>query len=104
MALGQGEAGGMISAIVEWKDRLLGRGAASISVPVFDGALKSNRIIEDAPIVATLDAPADLATDGESLCVAAGPRVRRLAETGFTEVARFEAPITALACLGTGVF
>jgi hypothetical protein len=104
MALGQGEAGGMISALTEWKDRLLGRGAASITVPVFDGALKSNRIVEDAQIVATLDAPEDLASDGESVFVADGPRLLRLDETGFTEIARFEAPITALACLGRGAF
>ena len=94
----------MISAIVDWKDRLLGRGAAAITVPVFDGALKSNRIVEDAQVVATLDAPEDLATDGESVFVTDGPRLLRLDRTGCAEIARFEAPITALACLGPGAF
>ena len=28
----------MIGAILDWKERLLGRGDASITVPVFDGA------------------------------------------------------------------
>jgi len=35
----------MTRALLEWKDRLLGRGDASITVPVFDGALKSNNIL-----------------------------------------------------------
>lgn len=94
----------MMTALVEWKDRLLGRGAASITVPVFDGALKSNRFIEDAQVVATLDAPEDLATDGESLFVADGSRLLRLESGGLAEVAHFDKPITALARLGRDAF
>ena len=36
----------MIGALLDWKDRLLGRADASITVPVFDGALKSNNLLE----------------------------------------------------------
>ena len=67
----------MIDALLEWKDRLLGRGDASITVPVFDGALKSNNILEEAATFAALEAPEDLATDGRSLFVADGGTVLR---------------------------
>ena len=92
----------MIGAVKEWADRLLGRGGASITVPVFDGALKSNQILEDAPTFAQLEAPEDLASDGTSLFVADGVRVLRYAAVPGSEgtvVASFEQPVTALACL-----
>ena len=98
----------MIGAILDWKERLLGRGDASITVPVFDGALKSNNLLEQAPLFASLEAPEDLATDGEALYVADGLTVRRyeLTAAGGThdgaEVARFDKPVTALACLPGG--
>ena len=100
----------MIGALLDWKDRLLGRSDASITVPVFDGALKSNNLLEDAPVFATLDAPQDLATDGSSLFVANGKTVLRydLASPGIevhavaTEVHRFERSVSALACLPDG--
>ena len=98
----------MISTLVEWKDRLLGRGDASITVPVFDGALKSNNILEEAQVFAALDAPEDLATDGRSLFVANGCTVLRYdapssgAGVGPTEIHRFDQPVTALACLPAG--
>ena len=100
----------MIGALLDWKDRLLGRGDASITVPVFDGALKSNNLLEEAPVFATLDAPQDLATDGRSLFVANGKTVLRYdlaapgagASVGATEVQRFDRPVSALACLPGG--
>ena len=67
----------MIDALIDWKDRLLGRGDASITVPVFDGALKSNNLLEEAATFATLEAPEDLATDGRALYVADGGSVLR---------------------------
>ena len=97
-----------MGALMEWKDRLLGRGDASITVPVFDGALKSNHILEDAPVFVTLAAPEDLATDGRSLFVADGNTVKRYdvstagAAADAGEAHRFEQPVTALACLQSG--
>ena len=67
----------MIGALVEFKDKLLGRGAASITVPVFDGALKSNRLVEDADVVASFEAAEDIASDGHSLFIADGARILR---------------------------
>lgn len=98
----------MIEALLDWKDRLLGRGSASITVPVFDGALKSNNILEQAPVFATPDAPEDLASDGRSVYVADGNRVLRYdvspsgAGGGASEAQRFDEPVTALACLPAG--
>jgi len=96
----------MINALLEWKDRLLGRGDAAITVPVFDGALKSNNLLEDAAVFASLKAPEDLATDGHSLFVADGTTVLRYevgsAVPGSAEVRSFDRPVTAIACLPGG--
>jgi len=101
--------GALTQSVRALSDRLLGRGEAAITVPVFDGALKSNRLLEDAEVVATLAAPEDLATDGRSLFVADGSRVLRLdprPDTGSTaepvELHHFDQPVTALACLPGG--
>jgi hypothetical protein len=94
----------MIAALTAWKDRLLGRGDAAITVPVFDGALKSNRLIEDARIVATLEAPEDVASDGQSVFVADGARVLQLKSNGLEEVLRCTSTISALACMPGGGF
>ena len=93
----------MIAALLEWKDRLLGRGDAAITVPVFDGALKSNNLLEEAAVWAKLDAPEDLATDGQAVFVADGTTVLRYdaadRSASATVVHRFDRPVTALACL-----
>jgi hypothetical protein len=93
----------MIHALKQWTERLLGRGDASITVPVLDGALRSNRLIEDAEVVAELDAPEDLASDGHALYVADGTRVLRIDSAGAPTVAHtFERTVSALACLPGG--
>ena len=101
----------MIDALIDWKDRLLGRGDASITVPVFDGALKSNNLLEEAATFATLEAPEDLATDGRSLYVADGGSVLRYdlddapaagGSAAATTIHSGAAAVTALACLPGG--
>jgi hypothetical protein len=96
----------MIAAIKEWSDRLLGRGAASITVPVFDGALKSNTLVEDATVLAQLSAPADLATDGASVFVADGNKVWQHDGTSTQwaprEAASVNTAISAIACVPDG--
>ena len=93
----------MMTALREWKDRLLGRGDAAITVPVFDGALKSNNLLEEAAVWAQLGAPEDLATDGQSVFVADGATVLRYdpanRSASATVLHRFDRPVTALACL-----
>lgn len=97
----------MIQALRRWRDQTLGRGEASTTVPVLDGALKPNRLIEEAEFLAELDSPEDLATDGKAVFVADGNHVLRFdgAPDGpwtADEVARMGQPITALACLPDG--
>src|ERR1700739_949919 len=67
-----------IAALKTFRDPLLGRGDATITVPTFDGALKPNQILEKAEIVAQFNAPEDLATDGRSLYIADGTAILRL--------------------------
>lgn len=100
----------MIEAIVQWKDRLFGSGRASTTIPVLDGPLKSNNLLEEAFIFATLSHPEDLATDGEALYVANGTTVLRyaIAHVGEVvgaqpmEVIRFERRVSALCCIPGG--
>src|SRR5579872_1442254 len=92
----------MMAALRDWADRFLGRGDAAITVPPFDGALKPNQVLEEAGVFAELSAPEDLATDGTSLFATDGARVLRFADGAPAEVARFDRPITALACLADG--
>ncbi len=96
----------MMGALREWTDRLLGRGESSITVPVFDGALKSNRLVEDADELAQLGAPADLATDGQSVFFADGARVWQNGGAGVAwaprEAALVDGPVSAIACVPGG--
>ncbi|ESS15081.1 hypothetical protein MOLA814_00656 [Betaproteobacteria bacterium MOLA814] len=92
----------MIEAIYKLKDKLLGRGDAAITVPVFDGALKPNNLLEDAAVFASLKSAQDLATDGQNLFVADGQRVLRYDADIAHELHHFEQPVTALACLLEG--
>jgi hypothetical protein len=92
----------VIAALRTLTDQFLGRGAAAITVPIFDGALKANQILEQAEIFAELEAPEDLATDGTSLFVADGSAVLRYDGDLATTVAQVDGRITALAILPHG--
>ena len=92
----------MIETLTNWRDKLLGRGEAAITIPVLDGAFKPNRVLEDAAVLATLEAPEDLATDGKALFVADGNRVLRFTGAQHAEELRVDGTITALACLPQG--
>ena len=92
----------MIATIREIANRILGRGEATITVPSFDGALKPNQTLESATILLECEAPEDLATDGDSLLIADGARLLRLAGSSPTTVRTFERPISALATLPSG--
>jgi hypothetical protein len=87
----------MFDALRQFGDRLLGRGSAAITVPVMDGALKPNRVLDNAQVVASLADIDDLATDGRVLYATAGPVLYRLDGDRLSEVARFDADITAVA-------
>ena len=86
----------MIRALQHFSDRLFGRGDAATTIPPFDGPLRPNQLLEAAPVALSLEGAEDLASDGKELYAAAGSRVFRLSGNEFLEIARFEAPITAL--------
>lgn len=92
----------MIAAVRELANRILGRGEATITVPSFDGALKPNQWLESARIVLECAGAEDLATDGKTLYVADGMRLRRLDGSASTVVRAFDQPISALAILPAG--
>jgi hypothetical protein len=92
----------VIGALRSLTDQFLGRGSAAITVPIFDGALKPNQILEQAETFAELEAPEDLATDGTSLFVADGASVLRYDGDTATTVAQADGRITALAVLPHG--
>lgn len=92
----------MIGALRAIGDRILGRGDASITVPIFDGALKPNQLLENAEVVAQFDAADDIASDGQALLVSDGGRVLRLADGAEKEIAHFDRPVTALCAMADG--
>jgi hypothetical protein len=96
------EEAGMIGAISAFANRFLGRGEATITVPSFDGALKPNQRLESAQVLLECDSPEDLASDGTTLYLADGARLKRLEQGAATELRMFDRPISALAALPGG--
>jgi len=87
----------MLAAWNRFTDRLLGRGSAAITVPVMDGALKANRALDAAQVVAELPGIDDLASDGRTLWASAADTLYRLEGGTLVAAQRFDAPISALA-------
>ena len=93
----------MIGAVRDFANRLLGRGDATITVPSFDGALKPNQRLEaarDRARVRRAGGSRDRRHDALSSPTARG--LLRLEARAATEAARFDRPISALACLPDG--
>jgi hypothetical protein len=68
----------MIEAMRQFGDWILGRGEASITIPIFDGALKPNQMLEEAEVVAEFEDASDIAADRDGILVADGARIVRL--------------------------
>jgi len=101
----------MIEAMRQFGDWILGRGEASITIPIFDGALKPNQILENAEVVGEFEDASDIAADGEGILVADGTRVVRLVTAahdpsvaGYRATSPFEwgGNVTALCALPDG--
>jgi hypothetical protein len=92
----------VIGAVRDYWNRFLGRGDATIAVPLLDGALKPNQKLEEAETVLECAAPEDLATDGRATFLADGQRLLRLEAGGFIELRAFDQPISAIAVLSDG--
>jgi len=92
----------MIATLKAFGDRVLGRGDAAITVPIFDGALKPNQLLAGAETVGQFEDANDIATDGKTLLVVDGGRILSVGDGGSTEIARFDRSVTALCALPRG--
>jgi hypothetical protein len=92
----------MFDALRQFTDRVLGRGSAAITVPVMDGTLRPNRVLDQASVVAQLVGIDDLASDGRTLWASAGPVLWTRLGGNLTEARRFDAEITAIAVSAGG--
>ena len=72
----------MIEAMRQFGDWILGRGEASITIPIFDGALKPNQILEGAEVIGEFEDAGDIAADGAGILIADGMRMVRLRSKG----------------------
>jgi hypothetical protein len=93
----------MLTAIRNFSDRFLGRGDAAITVPVMDGALKANRVLDEATVVAELADIDDLASDGTTLWASAGRTLYRLNGDTLNASRSFDADISAIAVRDDGL-
>ncbi len=95
----------MLAALRHFSDRVLGRGDAAITVPVMDGALKANRVLDGATVVAELPGIDDIASDGTTLWASAGRVLYRLDGDGSKPMAarQLDAEISAIAVTRSGL-
>lgn len=94
-----------MSVMSQWFDNLLGRGSAATTVPILDGRLKPNALLDGAEVIASLQDANDMVVDADSLLIAAGSVVHRYhPDKGLFEICRFDAPVTAIAALGGDAF
>lgn len=92
----------MIRALKRAWDNFRGSGDAGVTVPPMDGALRPNRLLEEAALVLALPSPDDLADDGKGVLVSSGSEIRRLSNGGSDLVADLGSEITALAASPDG--
>lgn len=86
-------------------DRFFGEGEADTSVPVFDGALKPNGLLESAPVFLERPGLEDMAVAADGrLALACGTEVLRLGPGAAVEtIARMPSPVQALAAFRDGL-
>jgi Strictosidine synthase len=95
----------MTHALRLWLDRLLGSGAAAVTVPPLDGALKPNNRIENAPPGIAVVAPDDIAVSAKgAIIVSSGDQLFELGEDrSLSPMARAGGEITAIAAAPSGL-
>ncbi|MHC2538072.1 hypothetical protein ACVJMY_007641 [Bradyrhizobium diazoefficiens] len=89
--------------LVKWIDKVLGRREGAVTVPVLDGPFLSNQKLEAAPVLCQVDQVDNLVALGANLFASSGSgllRLRPTSSSGPETVARFDAPISAMAGLG----
>ena len=95
----------MIGALKRTWDNFRGAGEAAVTVPPMDGALRPNRLLEEAPKLLDITAPEDIATNGQRTFIAAGRQVLSLdmAANATTVAHEYAGDITAIALSPNGV-
>jgi hypothetical protein len=88
----------MMRALSEWRDRFLGREAASVTVPPLDGALKPNNLLEEAAHGLAVAEPDNLVLFGNIAVFSSGARLMR----GDEVLQTLSSSITALAAAPDG--
>lgn len=89
----------MMQVLSSWRDRFLGRGEASVTVPPLDGALKPNNLLEEAPAAFSAPEPDNLVLLGDRALYSSGVRVL----CGQEELLAALSPVTAMAASRAGV-
>lgn len=94
----------MIGAMRDWADRFLGRGAAAVTVPPLDGALKPNTRLDETPAGIAATEPDDIVVAKGVTYYSSGNQLFRVDAHGEAAAA-FDAPgaITALAATQAGM-
>lgn len=94
----------MLDAIGSAVSSIFNRRGSSLSVPILDGALKPNNLLEQAPVAAEREGIEDLAiSPGGEVYVACRNEVLRLEPAGgLRTVASYDRTVTALAAFGDG--
>jgi len=93
----------VIGALRRVWDNFRGSGEAAVTVPPMDGALRPNRLLEEARLVLQVEAPDDLARDEDGLLFSTEGKVLRLAKDASTHlVAEFGSNVTAIAASPNG--
>lgn len=87
-----------MGALADFRDRFLGRGAASVTVPPLDGALKPNSLLEDAAAGLLVVEPDNLVMFGDGAIFSSGNRLM----CGEAVLASLPSAITALASSPSG--
>lgn len=85
-------------------DAFLGRGAAAVTIPAMDGALRANTRLDGGIVLRTAPAPDNLVASGGQLLYSSANRVYRLLPERSADelVAEFGAAVTCLAADGSG--
>lgn len=82
-------------------DRFFGRGRYSTSIPIMDGPLRPNQLLETAPALAQAPQLDNVATTADGLLLySSGPELLRIQDGATTALARFDASISCLATRG----
>lgn len=92
----------MIRGLRNLWDGIRGNGEHAITTPPMDGVLQPNNLIEEAALLAAVEAPDNLVASGAGLLFSSGNRVMRVSDGKVEDVVTVPAAITAMAASVSG--